>query len=138
MPPAHEPPPIFLAPTPGAAGAARRRVADVCSSWPADRVQIAVLLTSELVSNAVRHAGGGIRLLIRCDSHGLRVEIRDSNAALPPQHPVMPAPTPTAPGHRALEGGRGLSIVSALATDWGARPEPDGKTVWFELSATPA
>ncbi len=92
----------------------------------------AVLILSELLSNACRHgrplgtaaAGDGVVLVEwRIDGRGrLVVEVTDGGG------PTRPAPaTPSVTAH----GGRGLSIVTALASDWGVRDESRGEvTVW--------
>ena len=87
-------------------------------------VDCAILLTSELVTNAVRHAG--TRVIVRLDTrdHRLRVEVVDAVERRPqPRHADLLA-----------EGGRGLELVDALAADWGVDGGPGGKSVWFELA----
>jgi anti-sigma regulatory factor (Ser/Thr protein kinase) len=105
---------------------ARRLVADILGSYPTGLVDDALVLTSELVSNAVRHGRGDIELRIHADTDTVRVEVSDGNDE---------PPRPSAEQGLA-ENGRGLLIVAALATAWGTRPRPDGfgKTVWFELT----
>lgn len=92
-----------------------------CSTW-CDQIQ---LLVSELVSNVVRHAGTPLRLsLLRRGEH-LRVEVRDDD-------PTPLASAAECPGSDA-QGGRGMFLVSALASTWGVNSNPRGKTVWFEV-----
>lgn len=82
-----------------------------------------VLVTSELVTNAVRHGSPPVGLLARAGSRWLRVEVHDHSSAMPvPQH-----------ADDDDEQGRGLGIVSALATRWGTRPTTAGKVVWAEI-----
>jgi nitrite reductase/ring-hydroxylating ferredoxin subunit/uncharacterized membrane protein/anti-sigma regulatory factor (Ser/Thr protein kinase) len=85
----------------------------------------ALLLTSELVTNAVVHAGGEIGLVARCDADTLRVEVHDGEAN---------PPVETGSGQEAL-GGRGIHIVDSLARRWGTESDEHGKVVWFELHA---
>jgi anti-sigma regulatory factor (Ser/Thr protein kinase) len=119
--------------SPGYARAALRTWAAEQDRLPQDTVDIAVLLLTELVTNACRHvrkAVGG-NVTVRCHIRNdlaparLRVEVDDADTQLP------------APREAGLdaEGGRGLALVEALAAAWAADPLPDGdgKTVWFEL-----
>ncbi len=109
------------------AGLARHAVRDLVGG-PAD---IAALLTTEVVANAVRHGGGGpVRLRAALSPAGLRVEVDDSAS-------TVPGPPRDAACHE--ESGRGLMLIDVLASAWGVEPRPDGKCVWFELSdAEPA
>ncbi|WP_329118434.1 ATP-binding protein [Streptomyces sp. NBC_01465] len=121
---------------PRSVGRARTLLGEQLHYWkvPDETAATAVLLLSELLTNAVRHATTppgrevSARAILRaCGT--LRIEVSDANTARPePQHP-----TPDA------ESGRGLTLVAALATAWdtGPRPYGIGKTVWFELAPTP-
>ncbi|MEU4655364.1 ATP-binding protein [Streptomyces sp. NPDC023723] len=113
---------------PGAVRAARSVVRGRLRDWGLDDLgDLAVLLVSELVTNALRHATGpvGVRLVPPAGPDGvLRVEVSDSLPDLPRERPARPED----------ESGRGLYLVSAAARRWGARPAADGKTVWFELA----
>ena len=86
----------------------------------------AILLVSELVSNAVRHTAGSgpsLELRIAMAEARLRIEVLDCDPR-PPQ--------PRTPG--ALdESGRGFLLVEALADDWGVSQTETGKSVWIEL-----
>ncbi len=88
-------------------------------------VSVATLLTSEIVTNAVVHVGGTIAVRVMCRVDGMRVEVTDSSGSPPTPNDSTMAST----------GGRGLHLVDALATRWGATPDGVGKTVWFELAA---
>lgn len=94
--------------------------------------ETAVPLLSELMTNAYRHAkvSPGREILARCalEAARLRVSVTDANDTLP--QPRQPRPDD--------ESGRGLTLVAALADDWGAEPREGGigKTVWFELSVS--
>jgi anti-sigma regulatory factor (Ser/Thr protein kinase) len=87
----------------------------------------AVLLVSELVGNAVKHAGAYVfGLRIRRRRGWIRVEVRDPSRALPCHLPV-----------RELDvSGRGLWLVDQLADRWGVDLLPHGKCTWFELRLT--
>jgi len=93
--------------------------------WGGD-VEAAVLLTSELVANAIDHAHSPCRLSMRVAGTRLRIEVADAD----PGPPVLDPPAPDS------SRGRGLILVDTLASAWGSWREADeGKTVWFELSA---
>ncbi|MDH6440244.1 anti-sigma regulatory factor (Ser/Thr protein kinase) [Streptomyces sp. SAI-144] len=115
---------------PGAVRAARTAVRNRLAAWNLDGLaDIAALLVSELVTNALRHATGpiGVRLVRPEAVDGvLLVEVSD------------PLPDPPRERIAALddESGRGLQLVAHAARRWGTRPGVTGKTVWFELSVT--
>ncbi len=104
--------------------AARRLVAATLDGQGPGVVEEAVLLTSELVTNAVLHASTVVEVAITIDDQRLRVEVYDDSPLLPVVRPLTPGAT----------GGRGMPLVDALAHSWGVTPSPAGKTVWFELS----
>ncbi len=84
-----------------------------------------MLCVSELVTNAVVHAGARVHLELRCGEGVLRVDVRDTGRAV-------------LPSVRAAAGmddthGRGLFLVEILCDRWGVIEEGDGKVVWFEL-----
>jgi anti-sigma regulatory factor (Ser/Thr protein kinase) len=110
---------------------ARRQVRAACDGWPDTIVDVAMMLTSELVTNAVRHGRGDVGLRISRNGDRLRIEVSDAS-------PDVPEPAP--PAGTDEERGRGLHIVDALAADWGIYPHDPGlgKTVWFELHRAPA
>ena len=87
------------------------------------------LLASEVVANAAEHAGGPIRLALRREHEpghpaGITCEVTDTSTAVPRQREAGPGE----------ERGRGLAIVSALASDSGTRATGAGKTTWFTLA----
>ena len=93
--------------------------------WSLDDLSWAVeLLLSELAGNVVRHAGTPYEVTMAWDRHTLRVSIGDASTA-PPQ-PRVHVP-------ESDFGGRGLLLVSNVATRWGWEPVGQGKVVWFEL-----
>ncbi|MEU6171042.1 SpoIIE family protein phosphatase [Streptantibioticus parmotrematis] len=81
------------------------------------------LLVSELVTNALRHGKGDIRLRLLLD-RTLVCEVWDSGLVQPRRRRARDTD----------EGGRGLQLVSLLSRSWGSRRTPHGKTVWFELT----
>lgn len=110
-----------------APAAARLVVRESCALWsvPQAVCEIAELVSSELVSNAVEHAHSSSRLTLTCTSSRLRISVRD----------YRPGPIPR-PGPIEIDAlrGRGLHLVAALAHTWGAHQNPDGKTIWATLS----
>jgi anti-sigma regulatory factor (Ser/Thr protein kinase) len=83
------------------------------------------LLTTELVTNAVRVDAGPVTTSFRRAGDALRVEVHDYGGG----RPVLAHPEPLDD-----RGGRGLLIVDALADAWGSETDPDqGTTVWFEI-----
>jgi anti-sigma regulatory factor (Ser/Thr protein kinase) len=110
----------------GAVRLARRVTRDVLARWRLDHVQdTAVLLVSELVTNAVRHARGtyAIALDLEIGATWLRIEVQDADPRWP--KPRVP--------DRLDESGFGLVLVDALAGNWGVRQTATGKAVWAEL-----
>jgi anti-sigma regulatory factor (Ser/Thr protein kinase) len=111
---------------PATPAAARENVRTACVAVPHDVLEVAVLLTSELVTNAVRYGGPSIVLTVRDDPDVLQIEVQDDG-------PWIPAAG--APDEGAI-GGRGLFLVESLAHAWGtASRDSDGggKAVWFSL-----
>ena len=111
-----------------ATASARAVVRDLCVAAPDDAfgpqaVEIAVLLVTELVSNAVEHGGGTAVVEVDVDAVRLRVSVADSDPRLPT----------AALAAIDAERGRGLLLVEALSSRWGAAPQDGGKCVWFEL-----
>jgi anti-sigma regulatory factor (Ser/Thr protein kinase) len=120
---------VRLTTGPAAAAEARRQVRAAICTWdlPVDP-DVAVLLTSELVTNAIRHeAGRIIALAITCSSSQIRVDVHDTSCFLPV---VVDAPADA-------ETGRGLMLVATLSADWGFYRTPAGKAVYFTLAFQP-
>jgi anti-sigma regulatory factor (Ser/Thr protein kinase) len=116
---------ISLNAGPTAAAEARRQVREAICAWdaPVD-TGVAVLLTSELVTNALAHeTGETLTLTITCVCGQLRVDVHDTSCAMP----VLIEAPPDA------ETGRGLMLVASLATDWGFHMTRAGKAVYFTL-----
>jgi anti-sigma regulatory factor (Ser/Thr protein kinase) len=109
---------------------ARRALRELLGQWGKHgQSDVAELLTSELVTNAIVHTDHDAVLTATVGSHGLRVEVRDFVA----RRPRLRVPV-------ADDGtnGRGLLLVQSLADAWGVRPHGVGKAVWFELEAEAA
>ena len=120
--PQPEIPTLVLAPNVPNIGVARRFVASTVGDTPR-RPELEVL-TSEVVANAVTHAGTDVTVQVQSVNGRARVEVHDGCDDLPELQ---------VPGAR-LRTGRGLAIVDALADAWGYRRiAGDGKVVWFEL-----
>ena len=120
---------VRLAREPASAAEARSQVRAAIAVWnaPVDK-DVAVLLTSELVTNAVKHAEGeSVVLGIRCGRGRLRVDIHD----------MSPAPPVLTSASAGAEEGRGLMLVSDLAAEWGSYRTPLGKAVYFTLAFQP-
>jgi anti-sigma regulatory factor (Ser/Thr protein kinase) len=120
---------VRLATGPAAAAEARRRVRDAIRSWqvPVD-LDAALLLTSELVTNAVRYEAGqgaqAVVLAITCSRGRLHVDVHDTSRSLPAVAEV-PADAET---------GRGLLLVETLSDEWGFHRTTAGKAVYFTLA----
>jgi anti-sigma regulatory factor (Ser/Thr protein kinase) len=120
---------VRLTTGPAAAAEARSQVRAAISGWdvPVDP-GVAALLTSELVTNAIRHEPGEtITLAITCAYGQLRVDIHDTSRSLPV---LVDAPADA-------ETGRGLMLVATLSANWGVYRTPAGKAVYFTLAFEP-
>ena len=119
-----------LPPDPSSAMAARRFARDVLKTWrEGDSTDVVQLLVSELVTNAVLHAGSKVEVSVRHRGEWLRVEVVDES-------PVLPGPREFTDDAAT---GRGLALLDMLADDWGVEPIADhGKVVWFEVPAAHA
>jgi hypothetical protein len=114
---------------PAAAAEARGQVRAAICAWevPVD-ASVAVLLTSELVTNAItQEAGKLVTLAISCSCGQLRVDVHDTSRSLP----VLVDASSDA------ETGRGLMLVATLSSQWGFYPTPAGKAVYFTLAFEP-
>ncbi|MGW6890867.1 ATP-binding protein [Streptomyces chartreusis] len=109
---------------------ARRALREWLRHWGRPgQPDIAELLTSELVTNALVHTDRDAVLTATVGPEGLRVEVRDF---------VTRLPRPRVPNADDGTSGRGLILVQSLADAWGVRTHAVGKAVWFELDAGPA
>lgn len=84
---------------------------------------VVTLLTSELVTNAILHAGSEVDIVLCVSEGSIRVEVADGSRRVPEP-----------PGYRTdAQTGRGLAVVAAQADDWGTERTRSGKIVWFEV-----
>lgn len=113
-----------LPPEPTSVSRARELACARLVQWGLDDlIDTAELLVSELVTNALRHGEGDIRLRLLLD-RTLVCEVWDKGLVQPRRRRARDTD----------EGGRGLQLVSLLSDGWGSRRTPVGKTVWFEMS----
>jgi anti-sigma regulatory factor (Ser/Thr protein kinase) len=111
--------------TPASPGVARRFVHAALGrrDYASDTVDAAQLLVSELVTNAILHAGSDVRVAVIAQDDRVRVEVADHGATMPK----------LLANRLDRQDGRGLAIVDRVARRWGADTQPEGKVVWFEL-----
>lgn len=107
---------------------ARQHLRELLHDWvPAEQVDAAVLLISEMITNVLVHTDADALLLAEIfGEHGhrrLRVQVSDSGDDLPHKR---------RPGELASSG-RGLMLIEMLADAWGVEPRGEGKSIWFEL-----
>ncbi|MHC3475329.1 ATP-binding protein, partial [Streptomyces sp. 7R007] len=134
------PAPTILSGTPHAPGSARAVVRAALDGWAAagsplpERLgEDAVLVASELVTNAVVHAGTEVSVACRLEeaTGALVVEVSDHHPSRAPRDPAAEPPYGTA------EYGRGLRLVATLAESWGVTYRRGTKTVWARLLENP-
>ncbi|MEV0182235.1 SpoIIE family protein phosphatase [Streptomyces sp. NPDC050625] len=112
---------------PEAARHARRFTKRTMRAWgvPADDLDTVLLVVSELVTNALVHTDGQVRLDLTLVNHRLRVAVADAS----PRTPMKP----TNIGWEAT-GGRGILLVEAVSVAWGTLPVSGGKQVWADIA----
>lgn len=113
--------------TPHSVAAARRFVEAALAVWELDDLNaVAMLLTSELVTNAILHARTAVHLVAKRTEKELVIEVWDGS----PHAAAIP--------RNALESetGRGLLLVDRIAARWGVRRSQHRKVVWFALPLT--
>lgn len=116
---------VRLVRQPSAAAEARAQVRVAIRTWnvPVDH-DVAILLTSDLVTNAIRYGDGAtITLAIRCSHTKLRIDVYDRSRYLPGADEPADA-----------DSGRGLVLVAALSSEWGSFRTPAGKAMYFALA----
>ncbi|MFE7775104.1 SpoIIE family protein phosphatase [Streptomyces sp. NPDC057445] len=114
---------------PNAVQHARRFTARTLRAWGVvEELDIVLLVVSELVTNAIAHTQGEVRLELTLSADRLRIAVNDAS----PRSPVKPADV-----NWQATGGRGLLIVEATTTAWGAVPLSGGKQVWAEIPLAP-
>ncbi|WP_432150132.1 ATP-binding protein [Streptomyces sp. bgisy029] len=135
---------------PGGVPEARHRVQEAMRAWgePAERIETAALIVTELVTNAVQHTSTRrIRCRLLRSAEGVRICVWNRGRAGIPGPasspdasglPVAAAPAADGPdGDNSLdclaEDGRGLLLVDALAARWGTRAALAGRLVWADV-----
>lgn len=105
--------------------AARRFVVTALQEWGHDSTLLSdtELVLSELVTNAVIHAGSPVSVSVSPANAGVHLRVHDAS----PVEPWLRSPAPMQPG------GRGMHVVDALASRWGVETTTEGKTVWADL-----
>jgi anti-sigma regulatory factor (Ser/Thr protein kinase) len=116
---------VDLDPVPSSVGIARSFVRDALPDLDEDRLDVAQLLTSELVTNAILHARTPIQVGVLVDDDRALVCVAD-------RLPDGPELTPR-PRSKDRPGGRGLALVADLSESWGITSYAGGKTVWFVM-----
>jgi anti-sigma regulatory factor (Ser/Thr protein kinase) len=114
---------VRLSAQPASVRDARARVRSLVADWPPECTATLQVLVDELVTNAVLHARTSLDVVARLDDHHIRVEVSDDDPRMPRLRKYGPTSST----------GRGLHLVEALATLWGAEPFAGGKVVWFEF-----
>ncbi|MGC5543477.1 ATP-binding protein [Streptomyces griseus] len=135
---------------PGGVPEARHRVQEAMRAWgePAERIEAAALIVTELVTNAVQHTSTRrIRCRLMHSAEGVRICVWNRGRARIPA-PASPGdatglPVSGVPAAADLEGddaldrlsedGRGLLLVDALAARWGTRAALAGRLVWADI-----
>jgi len=119
---------------PVAPGEARTLVADVCAAWGIGRIlDRALIVVSELVTNAVVHATGPVHLTALLRPERLHLVVRD-RSPVPPRR-VVPA-VRAAGGVSLATNGRGLPLLDAVCRSWGHLSSDAGKAVWAMVTLT--
>ncbi len=114
---------------PSSAGEARRLLRDALPGEASEEaVDAAALALSEIVTNALVHAGTPMRLRVILAPSAVRVELADGSVHLPLPRDYS----------RAAGTGRGLHMVTEVVDQWGAHHDEDGKVVWFEIADPPS
>ncbi|HEX5587295.1 MAG TPA: ATP-binding protein [Acidimicrobiia bacterium] len=119
-----------LPPLPGSSATARAFLRDALKTWDLDGFgEVTEVLTTELVSNVVRHVGAPMTLRASRQASSIRIEVDDPSDV----PPVVEHPGPLA------ERGRGVLLIDSLASQWGIEHRAEGgKTVWFEIDVSTA
>ncbi|MGH8893393.1 MAG: SpoIIE family protein phosphatase [Actinomycetes bacterium] len=118
---------MTLPPAETSVAQARGLVSRTLAQWGADElVDDAVLLVSELVTNAVVHAGTDVEVTLLLQAEAVEVAVTD-------RHPARTVPAPPAAVGDDREDGRGLLLTAALASSWGVEYTGRAKRVWFRL-----
>lgn len=117
---------IELDPDPRSVGRARDVLRDAMARGRAGHlVDAAAVALSEVVTNALVHAGGAMQVHLWVTTDAVRVEVEDSSTHMPSMRHYAPT----------AGTGRGLQLVSSLVDRWGAAERSAGKVVWFEIGS---
>lgn len=116
----------LIARDPAAIAVARRRVVRHLERLNCANTEDVALVFSELVTNAVVHAAGAVRITVTTQPRTVRIDVHDRN-------PHRPEPR----GDANVSGGRGLAIVDRLSERWGYEHSANGKVVWAVVPSSP-
>ena len=115
---------LALATDPSAARQARAFVRDhQCGFHNGVALDDALLLVSEMVTNAVLHGGPPVSIAVECEGPSVEIRVRDGGARMPMRRR----------GELEDEHGRGLLLMSSVAQGWGVEQLDRGKEVWIRL-----
>lgn len=115
---------VVLQASPLSVAEGRRFIGDRVTGARSDDARLVV---SELITNALIHSRGALRLTSVRHDDELCIEVWDCEAT------AVPEPREADDG---MPGGRGLQIVAMLCSSWGHRSDPPGKTVWGTIDLT--
>jgi anti-sigma regulatory factor (Ser/Thr protein kinase) len=110
---------------PAAISRARNLIAEHLRQWRCATPDDAALVVSELVTNAIVHAGGAARITVTREGDDVRIDVHDNGPGFPDLRTANTGP-----------GGHGLHIVDQLSKQWGSRPTATGKLVWAVVPCT--
>jgi anti-sigma regulatory factor (Ser/Thr protein kinase) len=126
---------VDLPPIRSSSALARELVRSTCQRWRVpDLFGAAELVVSELVSNAILHAGTGLTVVLLLSARHLHIVVRDGSKRPPTLNHSEADRTP----EEAALHGRGLLLVDAVASSWGMMLTHDGKAVWAAIGLPPA
>jgi len=115
---------VDLDPVPSATAVARDLVDEACTRWRLGEVaDVAALIATELVANAVQHAGTPMTFAVTRRSTYLHLACRDRSRVVPRRDGAD------------ASSGRGLLIIESMAIGWGFSLTEDGKVVWATVCA---
>lgn len=115
---------LVLQPRLDAAALARRHARQLLVGWGLDElVDPVLLLTSEVVTNALLHSGTTLSVSVRRDGPGVRVSVEDGSSVPPVQRRHS----------TSASTGRGVQLLSSIADEWSWEATPTGKVVWFSV-----